>query len=423
MPAKDGEPGVLRGESLLARFQALDAFLSQHQHLWRPRPFTALNMPWEAHHPELAQWLRQRSLQHAEASHNRPHHLPAPAPFPEWAATSHALSTVGALTTRPVTSAPPRLQVDVPGRKWQQIEAFAQCLTFTRTPTHWLDWCAGKGHLGRRLVNEAQQLTCLEYDPALIEAGQQLSQRHALSARHVQQDVLLPQAASQLTADMTPVALHACGDLHVRLLQLASAAGCGQLALSPCCYNRISATHYQPLSTAARASGLRLSRDDLSLPMSETVTAGERVRRQRDESMARRLGFDLWQRHVRQCDEYLSTPSLPSTWLNKPFALYCEALAALKNLSTTGTEDWPTLETAGWQRLAQVRNLELVRGLFRRPLELWLVLDRALYLSENGYDVQVGEFCDTHLTPRNLMLLAQQAAKPTNPDTSRTRRG
>lgn len=70
-----------------------------------------------------------------------------------------------------------------------------------------------------------------------------------------------------------------------------------------------------------------------------------------------------------------------------------------------------------------MRNLELVRGLFRRPLELWLVLDRALYLSENGYDVQVGEFCDTHLTPRNLMLLAQQPAKPTNPDTSRTRRG
>jgi hypothetical protein len=50
----------------------------------------------------------------------------------------------------------------------------------------------------------------------------------------------------------------------------------------------------------------------------------------------------------------------------------------------------------------------LVRGLFRRPLELWLVLDRALYLEENGYAVQVGEFCDSQLTPRNLMVLAQR---------------
>ena len=108
MPAKDGEPGVLRGESLLARFQALDAFLSQHQHLWRPRPFTALNMPWEAHHPELGQWLRQRSLQDAEASHNHPQHLPAPAPFPELAVTSLALSSVDRLPTQPLAPASQR---------------------------------------------------------------------------------------------------------------------------------------------------------------------------------------------------------------------------------------------------------------------------------------------------------------------------
>ena len=397
-----------RAADLLARFEALDRFLHDHQHLWRPRPFTHLNLPWEAQHPELAQWLRQRSLQDAEASHNHPQLLPAPAPFPELAATSLALSRVERLPTHALAPANPRLQVDVPGRKWQQIEAFAQSLSFAQKPAHWLDWCSGKGHLGRRLLSTDQQLTCLEYDPALIEAGEQLSQRHHLPARHVQQDVLAPDTALQLTAHMTPVALHACGDLHVRLLQLATAAGCGQLAVSPCCYNRISATHYQALSTVAKASHLQLSLEDLSLPMSETVTAGSRVRRQRDESMARRLGFDLWQRQHRQCDEYLSTPSLPSAWLGKPFAEYCEGLATLKNLSTSGDEDWPALEAAGRERLAQVRNLELVRGLFRRPLELWLVLDRALYLEENGYAVQVGEFCDSQLTPRNLMVLAQR---------------
>ena len=405
MPAKVVKP---RGEPLLARFEALDTFLREHQHLWRPRPFTQLKMPWEAQHPELSEWLRQRSLQDAKDSHNQPHALDAPAPFPELAATSFALCAIDRLPVHALSPAAPRLQVDVPGRKWQQIEAFAQSLSFKQAPTHWLDWCSGKGHLGRRLLNAEQQLTCLEYDPALIEAGQALSQRHSLNARHVQQDVLAADAPLQVQPGMTPVALHACGDLHVRLLQLASAAGCAQLAISPCCYNRIGSAQYQPLSTAAKASPLQLSREDLSLPMSETVTAGSRVRRQRDESMARRLGFDGLQRQLRQRDEYLSTPSLPGTWLNKTFAQYCEDLAALKNLSTTGQEEWAALEAAGWERLAQVRNLELVRGLFRRPLELWLVLDRALYLREEGYDVQVGEFCDSHLTPRNLMVIAQR---------------
>jgi hypothetical protein len=153
---------------------------------------------------------------------------------------------------------------------------------------------------------------------------------------------------------------------------------------------------------------LRLSLEDLSLPLSETVTAGARVRRQRDESMARRLAFDLLQRELRGIDDYLPTPSLPVTWLEKSFPDYCRDLAALKQLPAVGQQDWQTLETAGWQRLAEVRNLELLRGLFRRPLELWLVLDRAGYLQDRDYAVQLGTFCTTDVTPRNLMLLAER---------------
>ena len=408
MPAKDVDASsVLTGEDLLARFIALDAFLIEHQALWKPRPFTLLQLPWEASYPQLALWLRGRSLEDAENSHNQPCLLNAPEPFASLAALSLELSAVGELPAHTLVAAGHRLNVDVPGRKWQQIEAFASRLSFAAPPKHWLDWCSGKGHLGRRLLQTGQQLTCLEYDPALVASGQALSQRHQLQALHVEQDVLAPGAACLLNADHTPVALHACGDLHVRLIQLASAAGCKQLAIAPCCYNRIALTEYSPISQAAKGSTLQLSLDDLALPMSETVTAGARVRRQRDTSMARRLGFDLLQRQLRGVDEYLPTPSLPSAWLERSFADYCHHLAALKELSTIGPQDWPALEAAGWKRLAQVRNLELLRGLFRRPLELWLVLDRALFLADQGYTVRLGTFCESSLTPRNFLLLAE----------------
>ncbi|KJZ36262.1 methyltransferase [Pseudomonas fluorescens] len=409
MPAKGVDSScVLTGEALLARFTALDAFLIEHQALWKPRPFTHLQLPWEASYPELSLWLRNRSLDDAESSHNHPCSLSAPEPFASLAALSLELSQVAELPAHALQAAGHRLNVDVPGRKWQQIGAFASRLSFAAPPRHWLDWCSGKGHLGRRLLQTGQQLTCLEYDPALVASGQALSQRHHLHALHVEQDVLASDAASLLHNGHTPVALHACGDLHVRLIQLASAAGCKQLAIAPCCYNRISLAAYQPLSSVALRSDLQLSLDDLALPMSETVTAGARVRRQRDTSMARRLGFDLLQRQLRGVDEYLPTPSLPSAWLDKPFAEYCHHLAALKELSTVGAQDWSALEAAGWQRLAHVRNLELLRGLFRRPLELWLVLDRALFLREQGYTVRLGTFCETPLTPRNFLLLAER---------------
>ena len=399
---------ILTSGDLLARFQALDSFLLQHQAFWRPRPFHHLQLPWETELAELATWLRSRSLEQAEASDNSPFALSAPAPFPDLARQAQALSQLGEI---PSLDSPPRahaLSVDVPGRKLAQIQAFASHLQFRQRPAHWLDWCSGKGHLGRWLTQDDQYLTCLEYDLALIESGSALSKRLGLGAAHLQQDVLADDCDERLTKEHTPVALHACGDLHVRLLQLASRNGCPQLAVAPCCYNRIAGMHYQPLSAAAQGSGLQLSRDDLGLPLSETVTAGARVRRQRNQSMAWRLAFDLLQRQLRGIDEYLPTPSLPSDWFSKPFASFCHDLAELRDVPSPGEQDWHALEARGWQRLAEVRNLELLRNLFRRPLELWLLLDRALYLQEQGYHVKLGTFCDYQLSPRNLLLLAER---------------
>ena len=186
MPAKAADTScVLTGEDLLARFTALDAYLIEHQALWKPRPFTHLQLPWEASYPELSAWLRGRSLEDAERAHNHPADLvDAPEPFASLAKLSAELSAVGELPGHALEAAGHRLNVDVPGRKWQQIEAFAGRLSFASPPTHWLDWCSGKGHLGRRLLGAGQQLTCVEYDPVLVASGQALSQRHHLHALH-----------------------------------------------------------------------------------------------------------------------------------------------------------------------------------------------------------------------------------------------
>lgn len=76
----------LEDNQLLSRFQALDAFLREHQSLWRPRPFTQLHLPWETEHSALSSWLRQRSLNEAEAAHNHPEQLHAPRLFHSWPA-------------------------------------------------------------------------------------------------------------------------------------------------------------------------------------------------------------------------------------------------------------------------------------------------------------------------------------------------
>ena len=405
---------LLSGVALRERFLALDAFLSAQQSIWREKPFVKQRLDWEADFPELSSWLRARNLADAKAFDENPYLVAAPQPFAGWALQAEQLSQVGCFNHPALIERPLRMRSGIAERKWQQIDAFArsvhggagQLLTDT---THWLDWCAGKGHVGRYLAWPNANLQCLEFNPELISSGQAISQKQLTHAQHTLCDVMSCESTEPLQQTDVVVALHACGDLHTHLVRQVSQQGAAALALAPCCYNRTQTESYQPLSSLGQASQLQFDREDLSLPLMATVTATARERRLRDQSMAWRLAFDLLQRELRGTDEYLSTPPLSAAWFNQSFAQWCRDLAALKGLSDLPEQNWQALEAAGWQRLAEVRNLELVRGVFRRPLELWLVLDQALLLQEQGFSVEVGEFCPVELTPRNLLLLAQRA--------------
>ena len=75
----------------------------------------------------------------------------------------------------------------------------------------------------------------------------------------------------------------------------------------------------------------------------------------------------------------------------------------------------------GWRlgdyvRAAEVRQrriarLELVRKAYRRPLEVWLVADLAMYLEERGYSVEIKTLCKKEVTPRNMVLVGVRKAE------------
>jgi len=198
--------------------------------------------------------------------------------------------------------------------------------------------------------------------------------------------------------------------LHLRLLRAASHTGVTHLSVSPCCYNLIPEAVYRPLSGSARNSTLRLEQRHLRLPLQETVTAGQRVRRQRDREVDWRLGADLLQREISGVDTYRTLPHFPKSLLNQGFEDFCRVAAARWALDLPAGLDYARLEAAGRERRLDVSRMELVRHLFRRPLEIWLVLDRALYLTEQGYRVSLGTFCEHRLTPRNLLIQAERIA-------------
>lgn len=395
-----------RDAALRDRFAALDQWLAAHQSFWRSRAFQHLRLPWEAEYPELARQLRALTPQQVDTLAQDAALLSAwLEPFVPQARLGETLCAVPAhgIAQRYETLAEPYA---VPGRKWRQSVRLMECLPASDLPV--LEWCSGKAHLGRTLAREqGRRVEALEWNTALVEDGNRLSRREQLPVRVFCVDVLDKAALDFVRAEQEVIALHACGELHLQLLR-----GCGErhpraLALVPCCYHLIPSESYRPLSNEVRARGLLLSRDDLRTAMQESVTAPERERQRRRRLQAWRLGFDLLQREWRGIDEYLPTPSLPLTALHEGFAAFCARMAGHVGIEAPARVDYARYEALGEARVHEVAALDLVRLLFRRPLELWLVLDRALFLVERNYTVELGVFCERSLTPRNLLIRAR----------------
>ncbi|WP_406667908.1 methyltransferase [Gallaecimonas sp. GXIMD1310] len=366
-------------QSYSDQFHALGTMLQCYRQDWQQRPFTCQHWPFDdfseaqlssgaalAMRPLLAPWLDYR--------------LPEASKVP--------------LRT------PTRLASGIGGRKWQQITDFAGAADVNGPA---LEWCAGKGHLGRLLAVNGQAVLSLELQLQLCQQGETLAQHWQVPQQFVCADALTPAAAQFFEPARQALALHACGRLHMTFLRQAVNASVQRLTLSPCCYHLIDDEHYQPMSQQGRQQQLSLSRFDLKLPLEELVTGGARAGRLRQQENRYRLAFDALQQDLGG-EGYLPVPSAPKTLFNGSFADFAGWAAAQKGLTLPPSLDSEYYLAVADARLPLINRINQVRHWYRRPLELWLLLDRVCYLQEAGYKVSLSTFTDHHNTPRNALI-------------------
>ena len=395
--------------SLLDRFLYLDAALQRYRWLWSAQPFKQNRPPWCERLPEFTAHLLNLPTEQVERYTTDSalclqllaEHLPQYRP---------ELQQLGRQLILPqyqqsaAADAGPHIIWEIPGRKWQQITAFQRAVTPAAASV--VEWCGGKGHLGRLLVSQWRvPATTLEWDETLCKEGERLAARAGTQQRFYCCDVHSIHAVDHLKQHHV-VALHACGSLHRKLLRDAVAAGVPALDLAPCCYAHGMSDEYAPFSALAT---LNLSRDEVRLAVTDSTTAAPAQLRLRDREMAWKLGFDVLRRELLQVDEYRPIPSINKAWLNLPYHEFCGQLAQRDGLELPAGLDWQLYESAGWHRQREVMRLSLVRMAFRRAVELWLVLDMANYLTQHGYRVSLGTFCERTVSPRNILLSVRKA--------------
>jgi len=373
----------LRGDALAERFVTLSRWLHRWRPLWTHRPFVDRPAPWEPDLPGLSRTLRGLSLEEAERLHvllGGPDPECGVAPLPAW------------------------LQRAIPGRKWSQIEAFVGAVADAPV-TNWVDWCSGKGHLGRTLVRTTGRPGLgLELDPALCRAADGLADTVRADYRTVPCDVMVDGPA--LPADAGLVALHACGALHDRAL--ARGPEVAFVAVAPCCYHRHAGERVPARSSLGQAHDLSLGPSALRFATAEEVAAPERIRRFRRRRSAFRQGLDLLLRQATGVDAYTPLGGFPTPWLQQDFEHFVRSASEHHGLALPARWDPAAAEAEGWAAFAEITQLSIARTVFRRPVELWFVLDRALWLQELGMEVEVRRFCQRARTPRNLLIVGRR---------------
>lgn len=383
------------------RFQQLDQLLYKTSSYWQLVAFEQDSIPWLELAPSLLA-LTEQELHHLEQHPDALHAWLLP--FIPELGDIQSLSTLTRLQDLPLTL-PFWLETGVKGRKLDQLKAFVSSLG--KINGNWLEWCAGKAHLGRMLAYQgASKVVALELQQALCEDGDKTAKKQGLPVEFVCTNVLEFAQSEHWQKVDHGIALHACGRLHQEFMRQGVLHGCKSLSFSPCCYHLYTPASYQPMSIAGQHSLLRLSHSDLKLALQETVTAPTRINAVRAREVTWRLAFDQLVRDVTGINQYVNVPSVGKQIFSGEFIDFCHWAANEKGIVLPPDIDAARYLALGAQRYQLTERIELVRHAFRRAIEIWLVLDRVLYLQAAGYDVEVFEFCDKALTPRNVFISA-----------------
>jgi len=387
-------------------FQQLDNYLDLLSCYWQFEAFHLRDYPWSDINPALSEFLDNLSEQELALYQDSPE-------------TLYALLSPLIKPLRPLSDSlfiiqsleyaeadiPFWLTTGIKGRKWSQISAFAGQVN-DQHPI--VEWCAGKGHLGR-LISWQNNLdvTSIEWQKKLCDLGQAEATKMQVQQKFKQADVLKGEADNCIEKNCHAVALHACGDLHLRLIKLAKQRKPAQLTISPCCYHLTEQSVYLPCSLQGKVSPLRITKQLLKLAVSKQVTTGKRQSRLSEKEVLWRLAFDELQKCSLATEDYCPLPSFPKALLSGEFSEFVAWAMDKKSLAFNLPKQLQAFLDLAQKRLNKVRRMELISQFFVRPLELWLVYDRVLALQESGYKVKLSSFCDEQVTPRNLLIQAE----------------
>lgn len=205
------------------------------------------------------------------------------------------------------------------------------------------------------------------------------------------------------------IGLHTCGPLA--LSQMKKSLKSSLIVNFGCCYDKMDLSKDLNRSVLARELGLTWSKPSLFL-----ATRGRKGMTVEEFALLKRVNdyrfaIDLFFREKYPELGFVIAGDAPKALYAEDFSVY--ALTRFEKLGMarkhTAEELLAFYERPGIQE--EIRALfaaHMIQNVFARPLELAILIDRALWLEEQGFAVKALEVFDRDASPRNIAIIARQ---------------
>ena len=281
-----------------------------------------------------------------------------------------------------------------------------------------VDIGGGIGLLAQTLNNYYQhKVTTIDMNAQFQKTGKD---RHDFNAKKTDNKVIYQNMKIAGGADFSellqgkvmPIGLHTCGKLALDHIRLSAEERVKVLVNFGCCYHTLNESpELQNISTFSQQNDpVRMNKFGLTLSC-----RAHRKMDEEDYDLKLKVKLFRYAIHILLHDHYemkglVTLGNSHPKLYDKPFADY--ALEQLKRINLNPKHSYEQLnsffENPELQLLIE-RMLAAghIRNALGRVMEIYLLLDRVIYLEEQGYRVRIQEFFNEELSPRNIGITAE----------------
>lgn len=211
------------------------------------------------------------------------------------------------------------------------------------------------------------------------------------------------------TQDSFSLGLHTCGNLAVKLIEENIKHETLGLLSFGCCYYRMKKGEDFPISDFYKKNNFqKINLYGLSLATRSHAETDYANYLKKEKVKYYRYGLHLFLMKNFNRNDLVDIGECPLHVYDEPFSQY--VLMKLKELNLPHSFDNEYIDNFFYSapirtELRTMYLCNIIRWQLGRALEVFILLDRCLLLSENGYDVDVRQYFKEALSPRNIGIL------------------